>query len=291
MNVKSEQYTCESCPAGQYVARPCNATHRTLCKQCQPGVTFQDTESHNETCQRCSKCKRREIVKEKCTIWADTICTCPDGYIYSVKNPCMKCPKGMTTQNNLCVPKVPPDRGDHNNNNGNNNNNAKVILVSAIAGIVVIFIILVIFFVCWYRRRKQRARRHMLTRQPDVLPHVEVQQPKKVLQYIPNRRGGNDYCLAPSNQRPMIQGKINSKNLSMDLINDLKILLDEKYVELAQELNYKQQTIARIAKNNEPVETLLFDYTSGHNPTKNELYTALQRIRAYEAADRVLQLL
>ena len=41
---------------------------------------------------RCSPCKRKEIVKKKCTAISDTVCGCPQNHVYNRLKPCMACP-------------------------------------------------------------------------------------------------------------------------------------------------------------------------------------------------------
>lgn len=286
---------CKYCPPGQKMFSSCNATHPTICVNC-PSGTFSSNYSHDTTCERCSSCMRKQVIKHHCTRTTNTKCTCPKGFIYNPYKPCMKCPEGTTSINNICSPakeppdpfsKKPPPGGGRKETGALNNYEGLTIGLSI--GFLVLIIICAILFYLWYRKRAARGQHQTAVATPDLYKDIREETPE-----LPHKKhhyhNVNAYAPNPHVSRKITPTPLSDSTFPAGLIDELSIMLD-----ISQQINYRHlacalgldERLMRVNKEQNPVEKLLNYYFTTKNPTKEELYEGLVEIKHYDAAEAV----
>lgn len=264
--------------------RPCNGTIPALCADCPDG-TFSDVK--NKKCQRCQRCRRKELIKRECTKSSNTACECRPGYIYHPTKPCFKCPDGLIARENKCVSATSSPKINESPPQGHKNS---LIIGFTIAGIFVVIILVIVIFYFIYKRRAQRVpfRGNEI---PDILRnHGTPPLPPKTTM---NRQIENNYGPAPQVCHPLVEQKLISRHLPFSLVHDMNEMLSthhtKNYKHLAGKLGYNHTFVKSLALKQQPLETLMDDYMSSENPTKEKLVEALKAIDRKDVAKMVME--
>ncbi|XP_071999805.1 tumor necrosis factor receptor superfamily member 21 [Engystomops pustulosus] len=88
--------TCDKCPAGTFVSKPCTQSALRECSPCPTG-TFTRHENGNDRCHNCSlPCDPPMVMKMPCSALSDRECSCPSA-TYLLNGTCVNhtvCPVG-----------------------------------------------------------------------------------------------------------------------------------------------------------------------------------------------------
>jgi len=173
---------------------------------------------------------------------------------------------------------------------------SELIIVGSIAGVLIIVVALLLLVICCRRRERKRRDDPQQTgfdNTPDVLKngvqkntvHTPPLPPKT------RRRNENVYGPEPQVTRPLVEKKIVSRKIPFSLVHDMNIKLSaahqKNYKHLAGELGYSYTFVKSLSNTQQPLETLMDDYLSGPNPSKEKLYNALIAIGREDVAQMV----
>ncbi|KAM5138234.1 uncharacterized protein ACMZJ9_016834 [Mantella aurantiaca] len=119
-----QDWCCQKCPAGSYVADHCTRNHQpSECQPCSLGQDFTSSSSGIESCESCRVCRQDEVPVSECTLSRNAVCQCKPGTycipgdVCEICMSCLRCGDGKrvkeectATKNTVCeeIPKTRP---------------------------------------------------------------------------------------------------------------------------------------------------------------------------------------
>ncbi|XP_040187772.1 tumor necrosis factor receptor superfamily member 6B [Rana temporaria] len=95
-----EDFTCQQCPEGTFVAKHCTSTSKTDCQPC-PEHHYTGYWNYVEKCRFCNViCEDKEQVKHECNATHNRVCECKPGFLWH-SHYCKKDCRNKTDYENL----------------------------------------------------------------------------------------------------------------------------------------------------------------------------------------------
>ncbi|XP_036435964.1 tumor necrosis factor receptor superfamily member 16 [Colossoma macropomum] len=278
---------CSVCQRGEEVTRMCGPLGNTECKPCLPG-TFSEQQSASQPCQPCTRCKDDEVEIRACQPNSDTLCMERDLNIMSrpagSEGPFPRWPgladddsvKGSGAASGSEAPELTPqDQG------GNN-----ILLYVSVLAAVVLGLLIYVAYKCWksFQQKKAlgKARAGELN---NVAEGEKLHSDSGVFLDSHSLQDGQP---SKGSKRDSKQDTRLYINLPPHRQEEVERLLEEgsgrSWRQLGGALGYEQERLDVFGRGEDPVRTLLTDWSQQDGSTLGLLCSALARVERHDVA-------
>ncbi|XP_041100941.1 tumor necrosis factor receptor superfamily member 16-like isoform X1 [Polyodon spathula] len=271
---------CSSCGKGLGVEWECGPRWDTKCKAC-PAGTYSEENSQTETCLNCTTCQESEVQIRECTANSDTLCM--DKKLMILQRQGTATPKDSSRRGDPMESETStyPSSPDFIPQEDSGKNIIPV--YCSILAAIVIGLLIYVAYKCWtsckQKQQLAKARASELSCSPegeklhsDSGVFLDTHSLQETQQLKGNKLESRLYLnVAPQRQEEIEQ-----------LLQDTSS--GKGWRQLAAQLGYEQDRVDIFGRGEDPVHTLLSDWSAQEGTTVSALYAALSRIERSDVA-------
>ncbi|XP_066539927.1 tumor necrosis factor receptor superfamily member 16 [Hoplias malabaricus] len=274
---------CRVCEIGAGVTRQCGTTGNTQCQPCSPG-TFSEERSNTQPCQPCSRCRENQEEIRPCQLNSDTLCLDKELHIASrpagseIPIPVPHWPVVTENENvktsgspGSAAPELTPqDQG------GNN-----ILLYVSLLAAVVLGLLLYVAYKCWKSFQQKKALGKARVAELGNITEAEKLHSDSGV-FLDNVEHVQDTQLSKGSKRDSRQDLRLYINLPPHQQQEVEQMLEEgsgqSWRQLGGALGYESERLDTFGRGQDPVHTLLSDWSQQDGSTLGQLSSALARI-------------